>query len=77
MMDMTVNWCNGASFKDLCSNTDIFEGSIIRCLRRLDELLRELQDAAKSIGNVSLEEKFKEASGSLKRGIVFAASLYL
>jgi len=28
-----------------------YEGSIIRCLRRLDELLRQLSEAAKSIGN--------------------------
>ena len=77
MMDLTFNWCIGSSFKEVCASTDLFEGSIIRSLRRLDELLKELQNAAKSIGNVALEEKFKQASYSLKKGIVFAASLYL
>ena len=46
-------------------------------MRRLDELLRELVDAAKSIGNTELEEKFSEGSKRIKRDIVFASSLYL
>lgn len=41
MMDLTLKWCEGATFKEICSESDIFEGSIIRCLRRLDELLKE------------------------------------
>lgn len=57
--------------------TDLFEGSIIRCLRRLDELLKQMEEAAKVIGNKELENKFKESSKKLKKGIVFAASLYL
>ena len=52
-------------------------GSIIRALRRLEELLREMVNAAKSIGNADLEAKFEEARTKLKRDIVFAASLYL
>jgi ATP-dependent RNA helicase DOB1 len=30
---------------------DVYEGSIIRCMRRLDELLKQLENAAKVIGN--------------------------
>ena len=52
-------------------------GSIIRALRRLEELLREMIGAAKSIGNTELEQKFETARNQLKRDIVFAASLYL
>eukprot|EP01048_Picozoa_sp_COSAG05_P030180 COSAG05_NODE_10343_length_570_cov_1.197452_1_plen_65_part_00 len=40
--------------------TDIFEGSIIRAMRRLEELLRQLCSAANSIGNEELEAKFNE-----------------
>jgi ATP-dependent RNA helicase DOB1 len=68
---------NGAKFSEICKMTDIFEGSIIRAMRRLDELLHEMVSAAKSIGNTNLEEKFKEGSERIKRDIVFAASLYL
>lgn len=33
-------------------------GSIIRCMRRLEELLREMCHAAKAIGNTELENIF-------------------
>ena len=35
----------GATFEQLCKMTDIFEGSIIRATRRLDELMRQLVNA--------------------------------
>lgn len=77
LMDVVFAWCNGTSFIDLCNMTDVFEGSIIRTIRRLEELLRQLCQAAKSIGNAELEQKFSEGIRLIKRDIVFAASLYL
>ncbi|XP_053677415.1 exosome RNA helicase MTR4 [Anopheles nili] len=77
LMDVVLCWCKGASFSQLCRMTDIFEGSIIRCMRRLEELLRQMVQASKTIGNTDLENKFSEAIRLLKRDIVFAASLYL
>ncbi len=67
----------GASFVAVCELTDIFEGSIIRATRRLDELTNELAAAAAVIGDVGLEEKFREAASSIRRDIMFAASLYI
>lgn len=46
-------------------------------MRRLEEVLRQLSQAAKNIGNTDLENKFSEAIKLMKRDIVFAASLYL
>ena len=40
MMEVTFAWCNGATFAEICKMTDTYEGSIIRCLRRIDELLK-------------------------------------
>ncbi|KAJ8305287.1 hypothetical protein KUTeg_015832 [Tegillarca granosa] len=77
MMDIVNAWCNGSSFSQICKMTDVFEGSIIRCMRRLEETLRQLVQAAKAIGNTELENKFAEGIRSIKRDIVFAASLYL
>ncbi|XP_015585297.1 exosome RNA helicase MTR4 [Cephus cinctus] len=77
LMDVMYAWCKGASFLQICKMTDIFEGSIIRCMRRLEEVLRQLCQAAKNIGNTDLENKFSEAIKIIKRDIVFAASLYL
>lgn len=77
LMDVVLHWCKGSSFLSICKMTDIFEGSIIRCMRRLEELLRQMCQAAKTIGDTDLENKFAEGIRLLKRDIVFAASLYL
>ncbi|XP_063996779.1 exosome RNA helicase MTR4 isoform X2 [Pogoniulus pusillus] len=77
LMDVVHTWANGANFAHICKMTDVFEGSIIRCMRRLEELLRQMCQAAKAIGNTELENKFAEGITKIKRDIVFAASLYL
>ncbi|CAO1633444.1 unnamed protein product [Jaminaea pallidilutea] len=79
MMDAVMQWCKGAKFSDICKLTDVFEGSVIRAFRRLQELLRQMTMAAKAIGNDELEEKFNEALGKLERqtSIIFSPSLYL
>lgn len=77
MMDVVNAWCNGAEFAQICKMTDIFEGNVIRIMRRLEEMLRQMCQASKAIGNTELETKFSEGIGKIKRDIVFAASLYL
>eukprot|EP01134_Creolimax_fragrantissima_P002946 CFRG2946T1 len=77
MMDVAHAWCKGTTFSAICKMTDVFEGSIIRCLRREEELMRQLCASAKVIGNTELENKFAEGITKIKRDIVFAASLYL
>ncbi|XP_065174077.1 exosome RNA helicase MTR4 [Atheta coriaria] len=77
MMDVVFAWCNGSAFCELCKMTDVFEGSIIRCMRRLEELLRQMVQASKTIGNTDLEDKFNTAIKLIKRDIIFASSLYL
>lgn len=77
LMDVIYCWSKGASFAEVIEMTDIFEGSIIRVARRLDEFLNQLRAAAHAVGEVDLEKKFEAASESLRRGIMFANSLYL
>ncbi|XP_005095875.3 exosome RNA helicase MTR4 [Aplysia californica] len=77
LMDVVNSWCNGCTFAHICQMTDVFEGSVIRCMRRLEETLRQMVQASKAIGNTELENKFAEAIRQIKRDIVFAASLYL
>ena len=60
LMDIMSEWVAGVSFLKICSMTSIFEGNIIRHIRRLEELLRQMSCAAKAIGNTSLEAKFNE-----------------
>ncbi|GMP47214.1 hypothetical protein CsSME_00015073 [Camellia sinensis var. sinensis] len=77
LMDVIYCWSKGASFAEVIQMTDIFEGSVIRLARRLDEFLNQLCAAAHAVGEADLEKKFAAASESLRRGIMFANSLYL
>jgi ATP-dependent RNA helicase DOB1 len=78
LMELTLMWCNGCKFKELCDEArDIYEGTIVRAFRRLDELITQLIECSKMIGNNDLKNKFELAQKGLKRGIVFTASLYL
>jgi ATP-dependent RNA helicase DOB1 len=57
--------------------TNIYEGSLIRLFRRLEELLRQMAQAAKVMGNDDLTKKFDESLQKIRRDIVAAQSLYL
>lgn len=76
-MTVVYHWMKGRRFEEVCQLTDLFEGSVIRCFRRLEELLRQLITAVKAIGNTELAEKFENGSQVLKRGIAFQSSLYV
>lgn len=67
----------GATFSQICKMTDIFEGSVIRATRRLDELMRQLAEAAGVLGDVDLQQKFLDSDRNIRRDLMFAASLYL
>jgi len=77
LMQAVFAWCKGAKFVEVQKLTGTFEGTTIRTLRRLEELVRQLANAAKSIGNHELQSKFERGSELLKRDIVFCSSLYL
>lgn len=66
-------------YSEFSQLTDQFEGSLIRVFRRLGELLRQMAQAAKVIGNSELKEKFEKASEMLERpnSVIFCSSLYL
>ena len=51
MMETTSAWCGGASFIECVKLANTYEGTVIRCFRRLDELLKQFGEASKSIGN--------------------------
>ncbi|XP_057797890.1 DExH-box ATP-dependent RNA helicase DExH9-like isoform X2 [Salvia miltiorrhiza] len=77
IMEAVYAWARGSKFYEIMEMTPVFEGSLIRAIRRLEELLQQLIQAAKSIGETDLEMKFEDAVTKIKRDIVFAASLYL
>ena len=63
-------------FSEITGLTDVQEGIIVRCIQRLDEVLRDVRNAARIIGDPILHSKMEDASSMIKRDIVFAASLY-
>ena len=77
LVSLTYGWASGQSFASLIRNTSLYEGTVIRCMRRLEELMRQLACAAKAIGNQELETKCVAGIRQLRRGIIFSSSLYL
>ncbi|SCV00322.1 LANO_0F06282g1_1 [Lachancea nothofagi CBS 11611] len=77
LMEVVFEWCKGATFTQICKMTDVYEGSLIRMFKRLEELIKELVDVANTIGNAMLREKMEAASKLIHRDIVSAGSLYL
>lgn len=74
---VVYQWARGVPFKEVKQLTDTPEGSIVRCIMRLDELCKDVRNAARIIGDPSLYRKMEAASLCVKRDIVFAASLYI
>ena len=74
---VVYEWARGTPFQQITEMTMTQEGSIVRCITRLDELCKDVRNAARVIGNPSLYRKMEAASQCIKRDIVFAASLYV
>lgn len=72
-----MKFTKGSKFYAIIEISQVFEGSLIRAIRRLEEVIQQLIGAAKSIGENQLETKFEEAVSMIKRYIVFATFLYL
>ncbi len=76
LVEVVYWWAKGVSFKEVTQMTDVLEGSIVRCIVRLDETCREVRSAARAIGSATLFQKMEIASELIRRDIVFSASLY-
>jgi ATP-dependent RNA helicase DOB1 len=54
----------------------MYEGSIVRAFRRVQEFLRSLSAGARVVGETELEHKFDAAADAMIRDIVFCDSLF-
>ena len=77
LLNVVYEWARGLSFKEIMEMSVEAEGTIVRVISRLDEVCREVRNAAVIIGNSVLHQKMTQAQELIKRDIVFAASLYL
>jgi len=74
---VVYQWARGVPFAALMEITTVPEGSIVRTISRLDELIRDFRNAARVVGSPSLYRKMEAASECIRRDVVFAASLYV
>ena len=77
LLPSVLAWAHGASFeKAWLLSPSTFEGTLVRSLRQLDELLKQSAEAADALGDAALKERFEAGSKAVHRGIAFSSSLY-
>uniref|UniRef100_A0A3P8RM45 SKI2 subunit of superkiller complex n=1 Tax=Amphiprion percula TaxID=161767 RepID=A0A3P8RM45_AMPPE len=76
LTEVVYCWARGMPFAEIALLTDVQEGTVVRCIQRLDEVLKEVRQAARIVGDSVLGSKMEKASLSIRRDIVFTASLY-
>uniref|UniRef100_A0A1A8F6F3 Superkiller viralicidic activity 2 (S. cerevisiae homolog)-like n=3 Tax=Nothobranchius korthausae TaxID=1143690 RepID=A0A1A8F6F3_9TELE len=76
LTEVVYCWARGMPFAEIALLTDVQEGTVVRCIQRLDEVLKEVRQAARIVGDSVLGSKMEQASLSIRRDIVFTASLY-
>ncbi|KAK3372183.1 NUC185 domain-containing protein [Podospora didyma] len=77
LMEVVYEWARGMSFKNITGLTDVLEGTIVRTITRLDEVCREVKNAARIIGDPELYQKMAAAQEMIRRDITAVASLYM
>jgi len=77
LMVPLYQWSQGASFAEVTRTTSIYEGSLIRCARRLMELMTQLIAATDKVGDAEMRETLTAALATIQRDIMFYQSLYL
>lgn len=77
LMNVVYEWARGLLFNEIMTISLEAEGTIVRVITRLDEICREVKNAALIIGDSTLHSKMSEAQERIKRDIVFCGSLYL
>lgn len=77
LMQVCYEWARGTAFVHICELTDVPEGTIVRCILRLYETLKDVRNAARVIGDPKLYQMMEKCAEMIKRDIVFAGSLYI
>mgnify|MGYP001070529297 FL=1 len=80
-MSLVYKWAQGAKFYEIMNDpdlevVDLQEGTIVRTIMRIEELCSDIRNAGKIVGNSELVDKLNQVTTLIKRGIVFAPSLY-
>ncbi|XP_073976682.1 superkiller complex helicase subunit twister isoform X1 [Rhodnius prolixus] len=77
LVPIMYSWAKQQPFKEVMKVAqDYQEGLLVRYIQQLLEALKEVETAAKVMGDPAVPEKINQAGEKIKRGIVFAPSLY-
>ncbi|EEA04782.1 DEAD/DEAH box helicase family protein [Cryptosporidium muris RN66] len=82
LMFIAYKWAKQESLKDIMdiinsSGINLHEGTIVRSILRLDELIRKLLQAVNIMGDNILKDKLEQVHNAIARDIIFMTSLYL
>ena len=77
MMPM-YKWISGYKFNKLIAEYyTLYEGNLIRVIRRVEEFVKSFETSVEHIGDYNLKKKLGEMHDKIKRDLPFASSLYL
>uniref|UniRef100_A0A0A9WLI5 Helicase SKI2W n=1 Tax=Lygus hesperus TaxID=30085 RepID=A0A0A9WLI5_LYGHE len=77
LTDIMYQWAKQKSFsKVIRMAKDFQEGMLVRWIQQLVEALKEIESAARVMGDPAVPEKIQASIKTIKRGIVFSPSLY-
>ena len=77
MINPVMLWMKGCFVSDIVQQTDISPGHFCKEILRLAELLRQLKDAAVTIGDPDLVDLCAATENKMKRGLPFVESMKL
>lgn len=77
MVELVWHWAQGMPFAELMEISEVQEGTVVRTMMRLNESCREIRDAARIIGDISLGKKMEACQVLIRRDVVFVSSLYI
>ena len=73
----TYLWMKGKYVSEIVQETTISPGHFCKEILRVSELLQQLEDAAKVIGDIDLEDLCSECNRLIKHGLPYVKSMYL
>ena len=77
MLGPMRQWMAGDSILAITLESEVAAGHLCKELQRMQELLRQLADAAEQAGDCELQQICPQASAALTRGLPFVPSLFL
>ncbi|GMH32302.1 hypothetical protein BSKO_00136 [Bryopsis sp. KO-2023] len=77
LMEAVMAWSKGGAFTDVIKMVDVYEGSLVRAMRQLCQVISDLEVAVSVMGESTLLDQVRKARETIQRDVMFAASLYL